>query len=402
MKTFFSVFLAATLLLGGGVFFSACKRVSEKGANAPVARYHCPMHPTYASDRPGDCPICGMRLVPIESEKSHSSAVPSLATPKEKKPKFYRHPMNPEVTSPVPMQDEMGMDYVPVYEDDGEETVGKDAVPGLAPVQFSEQREQLIGVKTSPVVRRDLSKVIRASGRIAYDPDLYSAVVEYREALKSWKKVKQSPWAEVRERADGLVSASVLRLRQMGLSDSQIDRLGRAKRDPTNLLLASEGGSVWVYAQIFEYESGLVKTGQKMAITSVAFPGRTFYGQVVAVDTILDPETRTLRVRGEVPAEGLLKPEMYVDVRIPISLGRRLAVPEEAVMNTGTRHIAFVRTDAGRFEPREVTVGQEAEDAVEVLAGLKEGEEVVTSSQFLIDSESKLKAALSQASSHSH
>lgn len=310
--------------------------------------------------------------------------------------------MNPGVTSPVPMKDEMGMDFVPVYEEDVAGTTGKADVPGLAPVHFSAEREQLIGVKTSPVVRRDMSKVIRASGRIAYDPDLYNAVVEYREALKSREKVKKSPWADVRERTAGLISASELRLRQMGLSESQIVRLGQDKQDPTNLLLASKGESVWVYAQIYEYESGLVKPGHKMAITSVAFPGRTFHGRVAAVDTILDPETRTLRVRGEVPADGVLKPEMYVDVRIPISMGRRLAVPEEAVMNTGTRHIAFVKTGAGRYEPREVTVGQEADDTVEVLAGLKEGEEVVTSAQFLIDSESKLKAALSQTGSHSH
>jgi Cu(I)/Ag(I) efflux system membrane fusion protein len=402
MKTFLGVLLSVTLLLAGGGIFSACQSRSEKGANAPVAKYHCPMHPTYVSDRPGDCPICGMRLVPIESETSPLTGAPSSVHPKEKNPLYYRNPMNPGVTSPVPMKDEMGMDYVPVYEEDLEGTAGKADVPGLAPVHFSAEREQLIGVKTSPVVRRDMSKVIRASGRIAYDPDLYSAVVEYREALKSRENVKNSPWADVRERTDGLISASVLRLRQMGLSDAQIDRLGEAKRDPTNLLLASKGGAVWVYAQIFEYESGLVKPGQRMTITSVAFPGRTFHGRVAAVDTILDPETRTLRVRGEVPADGVLKPEMYVDVLIPIPLGQRLAVPEEAVMNTGTRHIAFVKTGVGRFEPREVTVGQEAEEAVEVLAGLKEGEEVVTSAQFLIDSESKLKAALSQAGSHSH
>jgi Cu(I)/Ag(I) efflux system membrane fusion protein len=206
----------------------------------------------------------------------------------------------------------------------------------------------------------------------------------------------------VRERSAGLVSASVLRLRQMGLSDTQIQRLGRAEQDPKNLLLSSKGGSVWVYAQIFEYEAGVVKAGQTMAVTAAAYPGRTFHGKVAAVDSILSPETRTLRVRGEVPAEGQLKPEMYVDVFINIPLGRRLMVPKEAVMNTGTRKIAFVRTAPGRFEPREVRVGQETEDSVEILSGLMEDEAVVTSANFLIDSESKLKAALSQTSKKRH
>jgi Cu(I)/Ag(I) efflux system membrane fusion protein len=406
MKKHILISLSGILLLGGAVFFTACGRGSEKGTNTAgsshAAKYHCPMHPTYVSERAGDCPICGMRLVPIESEENHAASIPGNPTGvQEKRLLYYRNPMDPRITSPVPMQDGMGMDYVPVYEEDAAE-MRESTVPGLAPIRFPAEREQLIGVKTSAVVRREISKVIRASGRIAYDPDLYSAVVEYREALKSKVNVQKSPWAEVRERTDGLISASVLRLRQMGLSDSQIDRLGRAKRDPTNLLLATEGGSVWVYADVFEYESGLVKNGQEMEITSVAFPGRTFHGKIVAVDTILNRETRTLRARGEVPSAGLLKPEMYVDVKIPISLGQRLTVPEEAVMRTGTRNIVFVKTAPGRFEPREVVVGQEGEDAVEVLSGIEEGEAVVTSANFLIDSESKIKSALSLSSGPSH
>lgn len=343
MKKYFGVVVATVFLIAGGTVFFACKRGVEKAANA--ATYHCPMHPTYVSDRPGDCPICGMRLVPIETKET--GAVDT-------------------------------------------------GVSGLSTVHISEEREQLIGVKTSPVAFREISKLVRASGRIAYDPELYSALVEYRETLKSQRKAKDSPWADVRERTEGLVSSSRLRLQQMGLSNSQIDRLGNAKGDPTNLLLGQKSGSVWVYADIYEFEIGLVKAGQKMDITSVAFPGRSFTGKVVAVDTILNPETRTLRVRGEVPTEGLLKPEMYVEVGIAVPLGRRLVVPEEAVMDTGTRKIAFVKTGPGHFEPREVSVGQEAEDGVEILSGLTEGEEVVTSANFLIDSESKLKAALSQ------
>ncbi len=216
--------------------------------------------------------------------------------------------------------------------------------------------------------------------------------------------MKESPWPDVKERSEALIRSSILRLRQMGLSEDQISELSSRTEDPTNLLLSDKGGSVWVYAQIYEYETGIVKRGQMMEVTSSAFPGRSFRGRVVAVDSILNPETRTLKVRGEVPnPEGLLKPEMYVDTVIHIDLGRKLAIPEEAVLKTGTRQIIFVEAGPGQFEPREIKVGGKAEDHYEVLSGVKEGEKVVTSANFLIDSESKLKSALSGAGGgHSH
>ena len=152
---------------------------------------------------------------------------------------------------------------------------------------------------------------------------------------------------------------------------------------------------MWVYAQIFAQEASFIKEGQAVQVTAPAFPSKTFHGTIKAVDTILNPETRSLRARALVPnPEGLLKPEMFVNAVIDIPLGRALAVPDEAVMNTGTRSIAFVLTSPGRYEPREVRVGKEADGYVEVVAGLKEGDAVVAAANFLIDSESKLKAAL--------
>jgi membrane fusion protein, copper/silver efflux system len=248
------------------------------------------------------------------------------------------------------------------------------------------------------VVKRDLTFLIRASGRVAYDPDLYSASAEHQEALIAREKTKDSPWPDVHQQAEALVDASTLRLRQMGLSQSQITELGVSSGTQTNLLLGQPGGKVWVYAQIYEYESGLVHEGQAVEVQSSAIPGRRFWGKVRAVDSILNSESRSLRVRTEIPNEGgLLKPEMYVDAVIHVTFGQRLAVPEEALMDTGTRQIAFVMTGAGKYEPREVRVGHEAEGYYEVLSGLKEGEQVVASANFLIDSESKLKAAISEA-----
>jgi membrane fusion protein, copper/silver efflux system len=329
--------------------------VAGAGQTPDASLYHCPMHPQYTSDKPGDCPICGMRLVAVSREEHAGHEEPFGAS-----------------------------------------------VPGQAPVRIAPGREQLIGVRTAPVKTRELTAVVRAAGRVAQDPDLYNAIAEYKEAARA--RAASDGATDARERYEELVRAASLRLRRMGLSEDQIEVLARAQ-EPTNLLFGQPGENAWVYAQIYEYEAGLVRAGQSMEVDSPALPGRLLRGKVAAVDTVLDPRTRTLRVRGEVrDEEGVLRPEMYVNVVIRAGLGRKLAVPEEAVLDTGERRLVFVKTGPGRYDPREVSIGREAEDHLEVLDGLEEGEEVVTSANFLIDSESKLKSALGapEAKGHSH
>jgi len=158
-------------------------------------------------------------------------------------------------------------------------------------------------------------------------------------------------------------------------------------------LFGTPGGTVWVYAQVYEYEIQMVKPGQRVELTATAYPGRKFHGVVKSLDPILSAETRSLRARIEVPnPEGLLTLQMYVDANILANIGRKLALPESALVDTGTRKIVFIDLGNGRLEPREVQVGRQAEGYYEVLSGVKEGEKVVTSANFLIDSESKLKA----------
>jgi Cu(I)/Ag(I) efflux system membrane fusion protein len=309
-----------------------------------------------------------MRLVPDED-----------AAPREPgKILFYRNPMRPDVTSPVPMKDEMGMDYVPVRE--GE--LSAPATPGQAAVEADPGRAQLIGVRTAPVERKVLSVTVRASARVAHDPELYAALEDYREARRS---------------GSAAVSRSAeLNLRRMGLSSEQVEAFWRG-RPATELLLGGREG-VWIYAQVYAYEAGLVKPGQPIEVTAAAFPGRAWTGRVAAVDAVLDADSRTLRVRARVPdPDGLLRPEMYVDASLRAPLGTALAVPREAVMDTGSRRIVFVETAPGRYAPRQPRLGREADQDVEVLDGLSEGEKVVVSGNFLIDSESKLRAALSEA-----
>jgi RND family efflux transporter MFP subunit len=205
--------------------------------------------------------------------------------------------------------------------------------------------------------------------------------------------------------ADGLVRAAAVKLRQKGISEAQLAQVARGEGDPTNLLLP--GKSVWVYAQVYEYELGLVRPGQTLTITAPSLPGRRFTARVTGIDPILDPATRTARVRALVATPAAdLRPESFVDVSIEVPLGTRLAVPEDAVLDTGTRRIVFVVRGQGEFEPRAVELGRNAQGFYEVLSGLEAGEEVVVAANFLIDSESRFRSALrafeSQPGGHQH
>lgn len=423
-----TVLIGILIVLGGSFTgYLVYRRGHSSHAARQATTYQCPMHPSYTSDKPGDCPICGMKLVPVESAEAAPGA--AMTTGKKMcvlhkctmancrmelplapgetatcpvcgtytapaagpagKILYYRNPMNPAATSPVPMKDSMGMDYVPVYAEDVSET----SVSGQASTVISAQKRQLIGMKSEPVARRHLKFTVRASGRVAYDPELYNAIAEHHSAMVAREKVKDSPWPDVHERTKALVRAAALRLRQLGLSESQIEAFTGTEAAPTNLLLGGSGGSVWVYAQIYEYEISSVRPGLQAEIATPAYPGRVFHGTVKAIDSNLSPETRSLRVRIEVPNPGgLLKLEMFVNAAIKADFGEKLALPEAALLDSGQRKLVFVELGEGRIEPREVRVGREADGYYELLSGVREGEKVVTTANFLIDSESKLKS----------
>ncbi len=267
------------------------------------------------------------------------------------------------------------------------------SVPGQGMVSANPAQQQLAGVKVAPVEMRDLFVFVRASARVAYDPGLYSAILEHQGAVEAAKNSTGS--SAIHKESEETVRASALRLRQMGLSQEQIERVSQPGFDPSNLLLGKAGGTVWVYAEIYDYEASLVKSGQDVDLTSPSFPGRTIHGTVRAVDSIVNAETRTLRARIVTPnPEGDLKPDMYLNAAIHAALGKKLAVPEAAVMDTGTRQLVFVESAPGQFEPRVIEIGRQADGYFEVRSGLREGEKVSTAANFLIDSESKLKAAV--------
>ncbi len=352
-----------------------------KGTNERQEKviYYCPMHPAFISDKPGSCAICGMSLVKKEKEVLKPKSVKKLL--------YYRNPMNPEVHSPVAMKDPMGMDYVAVYDED----------KGLEESGFyiSPERQQLIGVKKEKIVKMPLIRQILTVGKVAYDPDLYVAQEEYLQALKTAEATKNSVLTSVSAQSNSLAQAAGKKLLLLGMSEEEIEALAKKGVSQENLYLPISSDTLWVYLTIYEYEIGLVKVGQEVLIDAAAFPQEAFQGIITAITPVLSAQTRTLRVRVEVKDPNhLLKPEMFVNAKIEIDLGSKLAVPETAVLDTGVRKIVYLVKDGDNLEQREVVLGQKAQDYYEVISGLSEGDLVVTSGNFLVDSESKLKGTI--------
>lgn len=440
-RTLVLIGVMASLIIVGGIITLA----PRPSPHAPAAAtYYCPMHPTYTSDSPGDCPICSMKLVKREAEPAPSpepsqagpvppdicylhncplahegSPCPMLVVAKAgesvtcpvcgshvvtpglsarpRKILYWTDPMIPGYKADQPGTSPMGMALVPVYEENGAPLGGSTTAvpPGYAPVLVSPQKQQLIGVRTALVERRRLEKTIRTVGTVAHDPELYQAQAEYLEALRAVEGARQGGGPEVVEQAARLVEAGRIRLRHLGLSNELIAEISTWKEPEHSLLFAHPGEPVWMYAKAYEYELPLIRVGQAVAAQAPAFPDRVFTGTVRAIDPMVDPATRTTRVRVQLQdPEGRLAPDMYVDVSLTVDLGEQLALPGEAVFDTGTQRIVFVDKGQGLFEPRAVTMGVKADAAYEVKEGVREGERVVTSGNFLIDSESRLKAAL--------
>ena len=440
MRVVIGVMMGLTLV--GGVTAVSLRRASSGDrAGARHATYYCPMHPSYTSDRPGDCPICSMRLVKredaaAETGRSHGAAqtakdicyvhncpmahqgkpCPMLVIAKEgervtcpicgthvaeaataapaKKILYWTDPMIPGYKSDKPGKSPMGMELVPVYEEEEAAQTSAAAAEGYAPVLISPQKQQLIGVRTQPVERRSLMKTIRTAGRIAYDPELYQAEQEYLQALTTLMKATVSDSGELRQQAERLVESSRTRLWLLGLSEELINEMVAWEGPDRRLLGTDPTGEVWLYAPVYEFELPLARAGQTVEVESAAIPGKRLSGVIRAIDPVLNPATRAARVRAVLAdPDRVLKPEMFVNASIRVDLGEVLAIPEEAVFDTGTKQMVFIDKGQGLFEPRDVSLGAKADDSYEITAGVAEGERVVTSGNFLIDSESRLKAA---------
>jgi len=262
-----------------------------------------------------------------------------------------------------------------------------------------------------------------------FSPELVSTQEEYLVALQARKDLLKSPFPEVARSGSSLAESARRRLKLWDISDDQIRNLEERGQVSKTLTLHSpysgfvlekmaypgmnvmpgmalfklaDLSTVWLYADIYEYELRFIRLGQQASIQLSYLPGETFTGKAIYIYPSLDPTTRTAKVRFEFPnPHGKLKPEMYANVEIKVHLGRRMVVPEEAIIDTGIRQMAIVDKGNGYFEPREVKVGAKVDNYYEVVSGLKTGERVVTSANFLIDSESKFKEAVG-APGHAH
>ena len=371
-----------------------------EGGDGEVAFWTCPMHPSVRSADPGSCPICGMNLVAVTVQEAESGVI-----------------------------------------------------------LVDERRRQLIGVKTEPVARRDLTAEVRAVGKVTWDetrladvnvkysgwigrlfvdrpgqevrqgqalftlysPDLYAAQQDFLTALASQRTAAAT---SAPQRADYLVRAARERLRLWDLSAAQIDQVAASGEAVERIPILSpvsgvvveknvvEGAAVepgmklfriagldrvWVEAEVYESELGLVETGQRARVTLPSLPGAELDGTVSFVYPYLDGASRTVRVRVELPNPGhRLKPEMFANVTLRRELGERLAVPQDAVLYAGPKSYVFLDLGEGRLRPQRVETGREVDGWVEILSGVSPGDVIVTSGNFLVAAESRLKVAMDQ------
>jgi membrane fusion protein, copper/silver efflux system len=373
-----------------------------------------------------------------------------------KKIKYWVAPMDPKYIRNEPGKSPMGMDLVPVYEEQGEEKEPSSTIR-IDPVTM-----QNMGVRLGRVMRKPLTKYMRAFGNVTYDerriytvntkfngwieklyvdfvgesvekgqplfdiysPEILTAQEEYLLAVQQYDSLSASSYPVIRDGARRLLEASRTRLRYWDLREDQIDRIettGQVQKTVTVYSPAAgvvikknafqghnvkagehqyeiaDLSRVWVDVEIYEYELPWIRKGMTAKMELAYIPGRQFKGKVTYVYPFLTAKTRTARLRLEFANPGYqLKPDMYANIYLESTIaGESLVIPQEAVIDSGVRKIVFVYRGKGKFQPREVKLGLEVNDnEVQILGGLQAGEQIVLSAQFMLDSESRLREAI--------
>jgi len=367
--------------------------------------YVCPMHPFYKRKQLGECGICGMSLVKQSELGEREEGVVMLS----------------------PKQIQLGG----IKTTRVQTRILEKIIDTYGKVDYDERKVKYvtawIGGRVDKLYVNFTGDVVRKGAPLLsiYSPELISTQEELLQVLRTHDKVKGSKFPEVIKGAEDLVMSSKHRLLRWGLANKQIEELEKTgkvsdhitiyapvsgvviKKDIYEGMYVKEGAQlyviaslseVWLYADIYEYEIPFVKVGLEVEITTRAFPGEIFKGRIQFIDPFMNPKTRTVRIRCSIPNPGYrLKPDMYARAIIKVPLGEKtLSIPEEAVLHSGERDIVFVDLGGGRYEPRLVTLGNKIGKFYEVKQQIHEGEYVVTSSNFLLSSESQLQGVLAK------
>lgn len=380
-----------------------------------------PMHPAYKSDKPGVAPDCGMKLVPVYADGGGSTAAPA------------REPANAGDVSTMPVgtvqitpekQQLIGVKYGEVERSGGSRTIR-----AVGKVAFDETRIQHIHTKVEAWIDQvfvDYTGQLVNKGQplmTVYSPDMLASQLELLVAAKATDTMKNNPLPAAFDQSESLLRASRRRLELWDLSDAQIDQVLKTGQPIKNVTLYSpiagyvtdrkafpqlkvmpetdlytivDLSRVWIIADVFEYETPNVHIGEIARVSLQAVPGRAFAARIDYIQPQVDPVTRTLKVRLDMDNPGLiLKPDMYADIEFRVNIPSELTVPADAVLDAGERKTVFVDRGNGYFEPKQVKTGERNGDRIQILSGLTGDERVVTSGNFLIDSESQMKAAAS-------
>ena len=446
------------VLYGGKVVsaFQHDHRQQTASGERKVLYWYDAMNPRHHYDKPGKAPD-GMDLVPMYADQvtpPAQNASGATASKSERKILYWYDPMHPQYKSNKPGKaPDCGMDLVPKYADDLPSSMAPGSImisagkQQLIGVRTSEvKRETLVrDVRTNGQITADETKIahvhVKINGFIEkifvdyigqlvkkgqplftlYSPDLVSTQEEYLIAKRGEKTLGSSPFTEVAQGSQSLLRSTRERLRLWDISEEQIKKLdesGEVSRTltfyspitgvvmdrkafpqtsvtpDTELYTVSDLSTIWVNADVFEYEVPFVKLRQHAEMQLSYYPGKKWNGRISFIYPTVDSITRTVKVRLEFPNPDFqLKPQMFADVELKINCGNQIVVPQEAVLDSGKEQTVFVAHEGGYFEPRKIATGAKLEGKVVVLSGLKAGETVVTSGNFLIDSESRLKSA---------
>ncbi len=464
-RSWFAQLLGVQCDLSTGNMDAAQERIKQADAESAKgdrkALYWVdPMNPTMRSDKPGKAP-CGMDLIPVYAEDEPPKDQPTAS----RKILYWVDPMDANMRSDKPGKSPMGMEMVPVYADEGptEEKLPPGTVKISAQrqqqigVEYGEVQQKALSktIRTVARLTYDETKIAHIHTRISgwiekvyvdfvgklvkkgqplltiYSPELVSTQRELLIARKSRDILGDSPFLkEAGSNAFSLYDSTRERLKLWDIPESEIRAIEK-RGTPTkaltlyspldgfvltrngftglrvspemDLYVLADLSTIWALADVYEYELPMITLGQKATMTLAYFPGKAYSGKVTFIYPSLEQQTRTLKVRLEFDNPSFeLKPDMFANVEIKIDYGTHLAVPRDAVLDSGSEQVVFIAREGGYFEPRKVSLGQQVGNEYIVLDGLKSGERVVTSANFLVDSESQLKSVLGGMAAGAH